>query len=285
MAILQLSAVCGDTMFDSYIEPPPKCYIHPDASAVTHLRIQNGRLTYKHQPVQTKPIQSVLKEFITWLKRFKSPILMGHNIKNFDNPLVFRDMKTHGFLREFKESTAGFVDTYELFKLAEPGREGRGMYKQETLVKEFLNEPYDAHNGLEDVKALQKLIKVMNFEPELLQHVSFGMDYVEEAFNFSREKRERMKTLKPMVDKGILSQYMADKITSSGLEWKDLVAAVQSDWNDGIRELFTEPTKQGARVTNTERIIEDVTTYLQQYLRHGEHSIDPVRSHPPASSC
>ena len=208
---------------------------------------------------------------------------MGHNIKNFDNPLVFRDMKTHGFLREFKESTASFVDTYELFKLAELGREGRGMYKQETLVKEFLNEPYDAHNGLEDVKALQKLIKVMNFEPELLQHVSFGMDYAEEAFNFSREKRERMKTLKPMVDKGILSQYMADKITSSGLEWKDLVAAVRSDWNDGIRELFTEPTKQGARVTNTERIIEDVTTYLQQYLRHGEHSIDPVRSHPPAS--
>ena len=153
---------------------------------------------------------------------------MGHNIKNFDNPLVFRDMKTHGFLREFKESLGGFVDTYELFKLAEPGREGRGMYKQETLVKEFLNEPYDAHNGLEDVKALQKLIRVMNFEPELLQHVSFGMDYVEEAFTFSREKRERMKTLKPMVDKGILSQYMADKITSSGLEWKDLVAAVQS---------------------------------------------------------
>ena len=210
---------------------------------------------------------------------------MGHNIKNFDNPLVFRDMKTHGFLREFIESTGGFVDTYELFKLAEPGREGRGVYKQETLVKEFLNEPYDAHNGLEDVKALQKLIRVMNFELELLQHVSFGMDYVEEAFNFSREKRERMKTLKPMVDKGILSQYMADKIASSGLEWKDLVAAVRSDWNDGIRELFTEPTKQGARVTNTERIIEDVTTYLQQYLRHGEHSIDPVRSHPPASSC
>ena len=208
---------------------------------------------------------------------------MGHNIKNFDNPLIFRDMKTHGFLREFKESTGGFVDTYELFKLAEPGREGRGMYKQETLVKEFLNEPYDAHNGLEDVKALQKLIQVMNFEPELLQHVSFDMDYVEEAFNFSREKRERMKTLKPMVDKGILSQYMADKIISSGLEWKDLVAAVQSDWNDGIRELFTEPTKQGARVTNTERIIEDVITYLQQYLRHGEHSIDPVSSHPPAS--
>ena len=210
---------------------------------------------------------------------------MGHNIKNFDNPLVFRDMKIHGFLPEFKESIGGFVDTYELFKLAEPGRKGRGMYKQETLVKEFLKESYDAHNGLEDVKALQKLIKVMDFERELIQHVSFGMGYVEEAYNFSREKRQRMKTLKPMVDKGILSQYMADKIASSGLEWKDLVAAVQSDWNDGIRELFTEPTKQGARVTNTERIIEDVTSYFQQYLRNGEHSIEPVRSHPPAFSC
>ena len=283
-AILQLSAVCGENIFDSYIDPPPKCYIHPDASAVTQLRIQNGRLTYKYQLVQSKPIQEVLRTFIGWLNQFKFPILMGHNIKNFDNPLLYRAMKRHGYLQEFRCCVGGFVDTYELFKLAVPGREGRGMYKQETLVKEFLKEPYDAHNGLEDVKALQKLIKHMDFESELDQHVSFDMDYVEKAFIFTEEKRERMKTIRPLVDKGILTQYMADKISASGLELGDLVAAVQSDWNDGIRDLFTEPTKQGVRVTNTERIIEGVTNHFQQYLRLGEHLIQRVRF-PFASGC
>ena len=72
---------------------------------------------------------------------------MGHNIKTFDNPLLYRDMKRCGFLQEFKQCVGGFVDTYELFKKEVPKRRGEGMYKQETLVKDFLNLSYGAHNG------------------------------------------------------------------------------------------------------------------------------------------
>ena len=53
-AILQLSAVCGDKMFDNYIDPPPGCKINSVASDVTNLRIQDGRLTHKNWPVQSK---------------------------------------------------------------------------------------------------------------------------------------------------------------------------------------------------------------------------------------
>ncbi len=118
MAILQLSAVCNDKVFDAYVEPPRKCYIHPEASKVTSLRIEKGRLTYRHRPVDTKPMGEVLRQFIGWLRQLRRPILMGHNIKCFDNPLLYRDLKKFGCLDEFRDICGGFVDTLELFKVS-----------------------------------------------------------------------------------------------------------------------------------------------------------------------
>ena len=266
--ILQLSAVCGDEIYNSYVDPSENCKIDPRASEVTELRMQNCRLTYKNQPVQSKPMKDVLREFIGWLGKFKRPIIMGHNSKRYDNPLLYREMEKNGFLPDFKGVIGGFIDTFELFKSAMPGRQGKGMYKQETLVREFLGVTYDAHNSVEDVKVLQRLVQHMNFDPSIVHKMSFDMDYVEKK----SKERKRKETLKPLVKDNLLTKTMVDKVAESGLEWGHLVEAVQADPAGGIRQLFTWPTGHGARVTNLEGIIEAVTTYFQKYLAQlGEH--------------
>lgn len=110
--------MCGSREFDRYVAPPPGCSIHPAASAVNHLRVERGQLTYRHQPVQTRPVRDALREFIGWLRALKRPILLGHNIKKFDNPLLFRDLVAEGLVEEFGGVCVGFIDTLELFRVS-----------------------------------------------------------------------------------------------------------------------------------------------------------------------
>ena len=270
--ILQLSAVCGDKAFDCYIDPPPNHVIPPATSAVNQLRFVNGRLTYKNQPVQSKPMREVFSLFIGWLAQFNRPILMGRNIFVFNNPVMYNNMKNSGVWQEFRKVVHGFVDTYELFKLEFPDRKGKGELKQQTLVKELLNETYEAHGALEDVRSLQRLVKRKNFSSDKLQKVFSGTASMEAKLAFNEKKRERGRTMKHVEEMGVVSPYMVDKIAKSGLEWQDLVSAASSDQRDGIRRLFTEPSGDEPRVTDKERVIESVTNYVVQRLQPGERA-------------
>ena len=200
--ILQLSAACGDKTFDCYVDPPPNYVIPAAASAVNQLRVLNGRLTYKNQPVQSEPIQEVFSLFIGWLAQFNRPILMGHKIFTFDNPIMYNNMKNSGFWEELKKLVRGFIDTYELFKLEFPDRRGKGELKQRTLVKELLNETYEAHSALEDVLSLQRLVRRVNFSSEKLQKVFLDTATVEAKLAFNQKKRVRGKTMKRMEKMG-----------------------------------------------------------------------------------
>ena len=270
--ILQLSAVCGEKTFDCYIDPPPNYVIPPAASAVNQLRVVNGRLMYKNQPVQSKPMQEAFSLFIGWLGQFNRPILMGHNIFVFDNPIMYNNMKNSGFWQEFRNVVRGFVDTKELFKLEFPDRKGKGELKQETLVKELLNETYEAHSALEDVRSLQRLVRSVNFSSDKLQKVYSDTASMEAKLALNQKKREKARTMKHMEKMEVVSPKVVDKIAKSGLEWQDLVSAASSDRRDGIGRLFTEPSGDEARVTDKEHIIENVTNYVVQHLQPGERA-------------
>ena len=276
-AILQLSAVCGDRTFNCYVDPLPNYVIPPGTSAVNQLRVVNGRLTYKNQLVQSKPLQQVFSLFIGWLRQFNRPILMGHNIFTFDNPIMYNNMKNIGLWQEFKKVVHGFVDTYELFRLEFPERKGKGELKQQTLVRELLNETYEAHSALEDVCSLQRLVRSINFSGGKFQKVFSDTASIEAKLAFNQKKRERAKTIKHMEKTGVVTAYMADKIARSGLEWQDLVSAASNDRKDGIRRLFTEPSGDESRVTDKEQVIESVTNYVMQHMQPGERASVTLR--------
>ena len=262
--------MCGEEIFDSYIDPPPNCFIHEEASKTNNLRLINGRLTYKLQPVQSKPLMQVLKLFIGWLRRFDSPILFGHNIVKFDNAFMHSKMTSLGLWREFTGVVSGFVDTYVLFKQQFSNRE---KHTQASLVNDFLGESYEAHMGLEDVKSLRRLVTRVNFNSQALEGVFVDMANAKLNLEFNKEKRKRKKTLAHMVENEIVSNYMADKIAKAGLEWQDLVSAASRDRKNGIRILFTEPSAGEPRVTNDERVIASVTDYMMQCIPPGERCL------------
>lgn len=86
---------------------------------------------------------------------------MGHNIQSFDLPVLINQLSRYNLYTDFQETVYGFIDTLAKRTWKKPDVEN---YKQETLVKTFLNLKYDANNTLADVQSLQTLYHKMMAE-------------------------------------------------------------------------------------------------------------------------
>ena len=85
----------------------------------------------------------------------KHPVLLGHNIASFDVPLLRRSLQLCQL--DLQLPITGFLDTYNIAsKVLIKGKDVPN-FKQVTLVSVLLNDTYEAHNALGDVKALQSL--------------------------------------------------------------------------------------------------------------------------------
>jgi DNA polymerase elongation subunit (family B) len=113
--------------------------------------VQGKEVTY------TTQYQALLM-FIDFLKDIQYPVLVGHNICNFDMPVLTNRLKESGLFSTFIEETKGFVDTLKMAKRMFSKNEVDN-YKQCTLVKHFIGTDYNAHNAIEDVRSLQQLFQ------------------------------------------------------------------------------------------------------------------------------
>ncbi|XP_062858652.1 protein PML-like [Trichomycterus rosablanca] len=165
--ICQLSAICGKRVFNAYLFP--RCPIDYGASKVTGLTTQDKQLLLHGQPVETVPIKEALKSFISFLSTVNRPILVGHNCKRFDCPILLRILREFDLLDNFFDVVSGFLDTLllsrEMFSLQK--------YSQPFLVQHFLHKTYGAHNATEDVRLLQELFTVWRPSPNLVIRHTF----------------------------------------------------------------------------------------------------------------
>ncbi|XP_036390550.1 uncharacterized protein LOC118781649 [Megalops cyprinoides] len=156
--IIQLAAVSGGHSFNLYMVP--RCRMQGGASAVTGFRVRRRRLYLHHHLVTTTTHQEALTSFLAFLRMLVRPLLVGHNIKRFDCPVLARVLDEFQLGAEFRQVTSGFLDTLPLARDLLRGS-GLQSYRQENLVKAILGVSYPAHDALEDVKALQRLYSAL----------------------------------------------------------------------------------------------------------------------------
>ena len=117
------------------------------------LRYQHGEVTLNAEAVPSTNPKEGLHQFLQFLEKCPTkPFIIGHNIQNFDMPILMYHLKHFGLLQQFSECTSGFIDTYKVASKVY-SKAAVGNFKQETLVKHFLDKDYDAHNALSDVLA------------------------------------------------------------------------------------------------------------------------------------
>lgn len=152
--IIQLAAICEDKVFNVYTLPGRA--LTDSAKKVTGFSVSNGRLFLHGAPVDTIPLAEALTKFIAFLRSFRRPVLLvAHNAKRYDAPLLTRVLQQCSLLSQFQQVVSGFLDTFllskKMFRL--------NSYSLENMVRYFLRKSYNAHNAVEDARVLQELYK------------------------------------------------------------------------------------------------------------------------------
>ena len=70
---------------------------------------------------------------------------------------------------------SGFLDSLQLSREIAPGL---AKYSQVFLVQFFINKSYEAHNAIEDVKALQELFHTWRPSEEMVLRFKFPLQQV-----------------------------------------------------------------------------------------------------------
>ncbi|KAJ8393137.1 hypothetical protein AAFF_G00068200 [Aldrovandia affinis] len=170
--IIQLSAVSGGHSLNLYTVP--RCRVQRGASAVTGFRVWRHRLYLHHRPVPTITLPEALTSFLAFLRMLGQPLLVGHNVRRFDCPVLARALDEFQLRAAFLRVTSGFLDTLPLARDLLRGR-GQQSYRQESLVRDVLGVSYPAHDALEDVRALQRLYGAFQPTPEQAQRHTFTL--------------------------------------------------------------------------------------------------------------
>lgn len=174
--LVQLAAVSGGHSLNLYLLP--RRPLQPGAAKLTGFRVRRGRLCLHHRPVPTNSLREVLVSFIAFLRMLHRPLIVGHNIRRFDGPLLARVLDELDLRTQFESSVSGCVDT---LSLAQEMLRGRNLqnFRQETLVRELLGVNYRAHDALQDVRALQALFGVLQPTAEMISRHKFTLGAME----------------------------------------------------------------------------------------------------------
>eukprot|EP00105_Crassostrea_gigas_P034983 XP_019919131.1 PREDICTED: uncharacterized protein LOC105318905 [Crassostrea gigas] len=96
--ILQIACVCGTESFNVYMKPTC-CNISISASEATVLTYIGSVLKHKGKSVESLPASDGLQRFLQFLSQFPDTILLGHNIQNFDLPVLIHQLFKYNLLK------------------------------------------------------------------------------------------------------------------------------------------------------------------------------------------
>lgn len=225
--ITQLSAYDGTSTFNCYIKPRQP--ISKAASTITGLTysFENNQMYHNGKPVLSEEPYEAFVSFTEYLQSKDRPILVGHNIYSYDIPIIVSALREHGLLSTVLLSVYGCVDTLPLAKRSIP-KMSVPNYKQESLVKAFLNCEYEAHNALEDVKSLFNLFNLK------LKSQCSGKDI------FPLNVKMLELSYCDVVQKNVVSKQIVRKLSKSGLHYNHIKLAHQRDEVKGVKSVLTQ---------------------------------------------
>uniref|UniRef100_A0A8W8JFW7 Exonuclease domain-containing protein n=1 Tax=Magallana gigas TaxID=29159 RepID=A0A8W8JFW7_MAGGI len=258
--ITQIAAVCGSDRFSQYILP--KIPITDKATEVTGLRVMDGKMFHGDKEVDAVYLVAAIDALLNFFTKFQSKVVfVGHNVKSFDCHIFLNSLQNCGKTQEIGNCVAGFVDTKQLFKVFDSKV---GSFSLENLYKRYVCEPYKAHDALEDVLALQKLVTSVGVDltdPKYLSS-SFTFSNAVDSHSYSLEVRKNLPSLEHLISEKIVSRHIANRIAGSGLCFSFLQLVYNRDSKDGIYNLFSDNVKKAPRVTKSLKICSSLNKYF-----------------------
>lgn len=256
--IVQLSAVVKDQTFNQYILPFKP--ISWQASEVTSLTVKTGSLYLKGKKIESRGAKEAFQCFLNWLKPIAPVVLIAHNCYNFDAKRLLNSMAKHGLEAALCSVVSGFLDSLPLFKHIFPNMPN---YKQETIVHAVLKEHYTAHDALQDVMSLQKVMNSLNLSTADLINYSFTYKSLKEMMEYTRKGKENANSLAPLVASKYLTGGTAETLGKAGFDLLILKSLHMKGGKDLLTEVFGRPSQSGQpRVRLGRSVINSISEYF-----------------------
>lgn len=261
------SVVGSAKEFSAYVYP--KLPISSNAQQITGIILNNsGTMTLHGQPVLAEHLYTSIEKFCKWLKKHTNVYLIAHNRRRFDFPVLMSALMNIKYDAQFMECVSGFIDSIYVFKKAYPAQ---SSYKQENLATALLPTAYEAHNAMEDVEILSKLISHTQMNTNELTTHSFPPTAIQNQLRFNIAKAKNLTSLHSLVGKGVLKMGIAEKVAGSGLNLGHLQKIFERDGEDGLRNTFSCKNCEGQpRVTNTKKTLEEIIPKLGNFFSCAE---------------
>lgn len=254
--IVQMAAVAPWGTYDVYVSP--KVSIQEKASKVTGIRMRGGKMYFEGKPVTSIGVKQALEQFVNFLGG-RRVILVGHNIKVFDCPILLNALVSCGFETQFEKAVVGFLDTYPLFKGV---HKGLTSYRQEHLYTHFIGGQYEAHNALADVQALDRLISSTIKDQDIVKPYTFSVQYITDVQEFIHGQQQNLVSWQPAIIGNFISKGMAEKAAGSGLRLEHLKFMYGRNKLEGLKSLFSETSSGKPRVTKSKKIIDKMGEFF-----------------------
>lgn len=284
--LLQLSAITddGDQSFSEYILPV--CSISSSATAVHNITIRfsgDQRILCKSgKPVPAKPLQTCLQSFLQFLDVCASNsvdylVLLGHNASVFDTPRLLLSAGPT-FTCTLTKMKVLFADSLSLLKALR--RQPNSPLKSATnklsdVYETLFSAKFEAHDALEDVKALRKILFTGPLQISGEQVVNHGNCVsANEAFDEAIFLERRKATILTFDGKLNLSSSIVQKLADAGLSYRKLQSLYEKFNINGLYGVLAlAPTansssgrrkSNSARVTSNKRILSEILSHFQQ---------------------
>ena len=154
---------------------------------------------------------------------------------------------------------AGFLDTLSVFRC-----HTTPPYKQEKLYKRLIGGTYDAHNAIEDVKALERTIDTINPSPEESRIHTFKVQYILDVQEYRKNAAFNLIGWQLLIKKGVITKHMAEKAAKSGLRPEHLEFSYTHGGDDAVYSVLSkEAPPFGYRVTNNKAISKKISEYFK----------------------
>lgn len=261
--ITQIAAVelQSGQQFSTYVKPTVP--ITTAATTVTGISYYNEEMTVNGSKVQSLSIKTAVDEFVNWMSKFKNVCLVAHNGRRFDFPVLVSTLKNIGALDKLFECV--FIDSMSVFRKHYPNR----SLKQVDLVSSLLGETYAAHNAIDDVVALGKLIKFVNLTNNDIMAHSFTQEAVANNMAFNKSKTLNLPSLNPLIYSGVIKKPTAENIAGSGLNINHLKLLHSRGGEDAIKDVFISKNSEGCpRVSNNKKVLEEIVPKISKYFEN-----------------
>ena len=243
--LCQISATSKDGKheFSHYILP--RSNISTGASLVNNLTIKSiiGKRTMckSNSPVLSVNPGKALQDFITFLKQLQDKdsnstlVLIGHNSATFNVPILLRN-SGRTFQYNLTEMNVNFANSQQLVKSLIKhtalllGNGGFCKPNQRSLYVHLFNEEFDAHDALEDVRALRRILfdSPLNLSTEDIVKRSSVTSVSHAIENMYLDRRHELlltfsnKLFNASDNNGPVKKALVQNIAGSSLSYNDL---------------------------------------------------------------